>query len=245
MRKTPLWLAAGAVLTLSGCLWSSKPSKAPDAPASQSNLASLNESLTTSASKVAAAVTVASENAEKPSIVRSEASVALAHLPTPSDGDLAIARQRVAAKDPKVYEAAITAAKAALAATQSQLAKVEKDRKEVQDQLAALRRRNAELEKDLTTARADGRRDVWTIVGAVLAIAAAFATYFAGWRVAAGIAAAAALCGAIPTIIESKWFAVIAGVTIAVSASLFLWVAWDKARDTVHESDKTNPSDNG
>jgi hypothetical protein len=42
------------------------------------------------------------------------------------------------------------------------------------------------------------------------------------------------LCGAVPFIIESEYFAIIVGTTLAASAVLLLWVLWDKARDQVN-----------
>jgi hypothetical protein len=53
--------------------------------------------------RVAAAITVANENADKAAVVRAETGVALSYLPVPAPSDVEYARRRVARSDAKEY----------------------------------------------------------------------------------------------------------------------------------------------
>jgi hypothetical protein len=92
-------------LVLAGC--SSKPQALPvqpDAPTSANIVDKVGKELDKIDGRVAAAVTVAKENADKPEVVKAETGVALSYLPKPSEGDIAFARQRAAVPEAEGFD---------------------------------------------------------------------------------------------------------------------------------------------
>lgn len=227
------WLA----FLLAGC--SSKPDKLPtqpDAPTKPTNLAKLDEGIETRSSKLAAAVTIVKENAGKPDVVKSEAGVALSYLPAPSEGDLALARQRAAKADQRDYEDAVKFGKGILAQIDTSRAKMEADQKEAARVSKLKDERIAELTKEVERVKRDAAEQVWTFTGAGLVVAGGLACALSSLRVGIPILLCGAFAGAIPFIYDSPYFTAISAVTLAVSAGLGLWWAYDRVRDSVNES---------
>lgn len=225
-----------ALLALTGC--SSSTPKAPlptqpEAPTEGGTVKQIGQDIDARAGKVAAAVTVVKENSDKPHVVQAEAGVALGFLPAPSDGELAIARQRVAKADPKDYQSAAEQGKKLVAKIQADLAKAKSDQaeaKRVSDQKDA---RIAELERQL--ADSDGK--LWTIAGIALVIIGGLIWWFLkDTKGASTIAGVGLMCGAYPRVMDSPWFMWIAIGSLAACALLGLWWAFDKVRDAVNKS---------
>ena len=211
--------------------------KQPDAPTHDENIKKVGAEIDTSDAKVAAAVTVVRENAGKPEVVKAESAVALSFLPKPQEAELALARQRAAKSDPKDYEAAEQFGRKLLAQINANWAKMESDQREASrvsklkdDRIAAL---TAEVER----VKQDAATNIWTMTGAGLVVIGGLACAFASVRAGVPIILCGAFAGALPFFFDSPYFALIAGVSLAIIAGLSVWWFYDRVRDSVHESD--------
>ena len=211
--------------------------KQPDAPTSEGIVATVGKQWDTADQKVAASVAIAKENADKPEVVRSETSVALSYLPTPSPEELALARQRAAKADQKDYAQAIAFGKNLLATIDKNWAKVEADNKEAKRVSDLKDSRIKELISEVEQTKKDAAKNIWTITGAALAVIGAIATAFVGPKVGIPLILCGAFCGAVPFIIDSEYFGIITGSSLALAAGLGIWWLWDKVRDSVHSND--------
>ena len=231
-------LVAAAVL-LVGCSATKFPElpKQPDAPTSESIVATVSKEWDKADQKVAAAVSIARENAEKPEVVRSEATVALSYLPPASPEELALARQRAAKADQKDYADAVAYGKKLLAKIDTDWAKVQADQKEAARVSKLKDDRIAELTKEVERVKQDAAEQVWTFTGAGLVVIGGLACAFASMRVGIPILLCGAFAGAIPFIYESPYFIAISAATFAVCAGLGIWWAYDRVKDSVNASD--------
>lgn len=185
--------------------------------------------------RVAGALVAIETNAEKPAVVRSEAKLAQAYLPPASEGDKAFALARAAAQDDKAYQAQMEYARKVLTKLTADWNEGEKRAAASAAEIKALKDQNKQLQADLVRIEKDSDRKIWTLTGAVLVVAGGLAMAFASIKKGAPLLLAGAFAGAIPYIIDSPWFAWIAGSTLAMGAGLLAWIAFDKARDTVNE----------
>lgn len=254
-----LLLAVIALATLPGCStvkgWlgmdSAEEQKAPPAEVpKQGTLTTIGEDIDKADSRVAAAVKVAVENADKPGVVKSEGGLALSYLPKPDEGDVAIARARAVKADPAVYAAEIKAASAfiakveadwnaALAASKANAAEVEQARKDVK----AAKEEVAKLKAEVARVEAEASRNVWTLAGVGLAVVGALCTAFLGPRIGLPLVASGALIGSVPMLYSSPWFSYVLGGTLAFCAVMLGWWVWDKVRDSVNASDDGKKED--
>ena len=232
------------VLGLVGCSTLSEPPlpKQPDAPTSEGIVHTVGKQWDTADQKVAASVSIARENADKPEVVRSETSVALSFLPDPEAGELAIARARAAKADQKDYAQATAFGKNLLASIDKNWAKVEADNKEALRVSQLKDARIAELDKEIVRVKQEASKNLWTMAGVGIAVIGAIATAFVGPKVGIPLLISGAAIGAFPFVIDSPYFNIIAGTTLAVAAGLGLWYLWDKVRDANKASDTTAPS---
>jgi len=221
---------------MAGCSTSSQAPlpKQPDAPTSEALVTTVGKEWDKADQKVAASVAIARENAEKPEVVKAETSVALSYLPTPSPEELALARQRAAKADQKDYAQAIAFGKNLLATIDTNWAKVEADQKEAKRVSDLKDARIKELTAEVEQTKKDAAKNIWTITGAALAVIGAVATAFVGPKVGIPLILCGAFCGAVPFIIDSEYFGIITGSSLALAAGLGIWWLWDKVRDSVN-----------
>jgi hypothetical protein len=191
--------------------------------------------------KVAAAVSIAKENADKPEVVRSETAVALSFLPAASPEELALARQRAAKADQKDYAQAVDFGKKLLSKIDADWAKVQTDTAEAKRVSQLKDARIASLIAEVEQTKKDAAKNIWTITGAALAVIGAIATAFTGPKVGIPLILCGAFCGSVPFIIDSEYFSYIAGTTLAACAGLGIWFVWDKVRDANQASDYEPP----
>jgi hypothetical protein len=226
-----------AVLVLAACSSSAPPKL--DAPVPAPSAVSLNKvgsTLDVIDSRVAAAAVVARElnKAGQPAKVDAELSVASAHLPAPSPGDLAFARQRALTSSTAEYDAQLKKAaekqKAMEAAWLTLESQAAANRKAVVDRDARI----ADLTAEVDRARREASRSIWTVTGAALAVIGALCTAFVGPRVGVPLLLCGAFAGSVPFIIESRWFNWIAGGTAGVVACIGIWFIFDLVRDKVN-----------
>ena len=232
-----------ALMALTGCN-ASRPSAIPPQPNASTDpnaLKQVGEALDARSGKVAAAVTVAVQNKDKPAVVEAEGRLALSFLPAPTEGDLAIAKARAAKADQKDYAAAEAAGKKAVADLAASLAKAKADQSEALRVSQLKDKRIADLTAEVERVKQEASKDIWTLTGAALAVIGAVATAFVGIRVGAPLLLCGAFCGSVPFIIDSPWFEYIAGATLVISCGLGLWWLADRVKDSVNEK----PSDHG
>jgi hypothetical protein len=234
-----LWLA------LAGCSTKEAPKAPPAAVPTPQSLGALGNNIDKGDSKVASAVTVMIENSDKPPVVQSEGRVALAHLPKPDDEDLKAARDRVAANDPKAYEAEVAKAKAWLVGIEKEWNEAVNQSKKNATELVQARKdldaSNAEvsaLKDEIKKVKAESDKSLWTMAGVGLFVIGVLTGAIFGWRVGGSILACAPLAGAVPVILSSEYFAWIIGVTLGIACCLLLWRIFDYIRDKNNEQSK-------
>jgi hypothetical protein len=205
-------------------------------------MSKLGDKIDKSDSRVAAALTAAIENKDKPDVVQAEGSLALAYLPKPTDGDLAFARARAAKADPKDYLEQSKFAKEFLASLDKEWKDAQdKAKKNADDLTAAMTKINdlnvelAKVRKDaeinLRKAEAEASKNVWTLAGVALVALGAILTAFMGVRVGGVLLVCGAFCGSMPFIYGSQYFNWVAGGTLGVAAALGLWRLYDYIKD--------------
>jgi hypothetical protein len=203
----------------------------PDAPVEGGSLKQVGEAIDKRSGKVAAAVTVARDNADKPEVVRAETGVALSNLPSPSPDDLLVAKARASRADQKDYAVAEVAGKKAVAELNASLAKAKADQAEAKRVSDIKDKRISELERQL----AESDNKLWTIAGIVLVVIGGLIWWLLkdakGAMTVAGIGL---MCGAYPQVMGSPWFLWIAIGSFAFCAGLAGWWAFDKVRDAVN-----------
>ena len=227
-------------LLMAGCSTSRPPlPEQPNAPTSEGIVATVGKQWDTADQKVAASVSIARENADRPDIVRSETSVALSFLPPPEPGELAVARARAAKQDPKETAAAVAFGKNLLATIDKNWAKVEADNREALRVSQLKDARIVELTAEVERVKKDAAANLWTLAGVGIAVIGAIATAFAGPKVGIPLLLSGAAIGAFPFIVDSEYFSYIAGGSLALAAGLGIYWLWDRVRDSAnapHES---------
>jgi len=212
-------------LCLTGCVTSPAPlPKQPDAPTSPSVVANLAATQDKVDGKVAAAVTVAKENADKPGVVRSELGVALSLLDKPSDSELALARQRSERATPAEYEAARKFGAHLLASLDDAQAKLAADQKEAVRVSALKDARIVELNAENARLKAEGPRNM-VLASSGVCFVAALIMGLIGQYVRSGVAfAIGTFLAALPLLFDSKWFLPSLGglLLVAVAGELFV-----------------------
>ena len=227
-----------AVLALAGCK-STPKAELPPAVATPKEVAltSVGSTLDVIDSRVAAAVAVAREanTAGKPAVVESELSVAGSFLPKATEGDLAYARQRSEKASPADYERQRVKAAEKQKAAEAAWADLEKQVAANKAALAARDKRIEELTQEVVRVKQEASNNIWTLVGAGLAVIGALTTAFMGPRIGLPLLLCGAFCGSVPFIIDSPWFEYAAGGTLVISCGLGLWWLADKVRDSVNK----------
>lgn len=219
-------------LLLAGCSSAPLP-KQPEAPTEGTTIKQVGQDMEARSGRVAAAVTVAVENKDKPAVVEAEGKVALSALPAPTEADLAVARLRVLRQNPQDYVTAAEQGKALVARIQADLVKAKSDQAEAKRVSDLKDARIAELQRQL--ADSDGK--LWTIAGIALVVIGGLIWWFLkDTKGATTIAGVGLMCGAYPRVMDSPWFMWIAIGSLASCAALGLWWAFDKVRDAVNRS---------
>lgn len=225
-----------ASLFLVACSTTKTPDPAPAPPVD--DLAQVGDKIDKADSRVAAAVTVAVENSDKPEVVKAEGKVALAYLPPPTEGDVAFARARALKNDQKAYQAQMDYATKMKAEVDKMWAKAEADAKKSKADIQALKDENARLVAEIARIKKEASKDIWTLTGAALVVLGGAACAFASIRIGIPIILAGAFAGAIPHIIDSEYFELIASGTLLCGASLAVWWMYDKVRDSIKSDEQ-------
>ena len=227
-------------LCLTGCATSPDPlPKQPDAPTSETAVSTLGKEWDKADAKVAASVSIARENADRPDVVRGETTVALSFLPVPAPEELALARARAAnPADQKAYGDAVAYGKKLLAKIEADFAKVQADQKRAYEVSQLKDARIKELIAEIERVKKQAAEQTWTWIGGALAVAGALCTAFLSPKIGLPLIGCGMLCGAVPFIIESEYFGIIVGTTLSVASALLLYLLFDWVRDKSKASDK-------
>jgi hypothetical protein len=217
-------------LALVGCSTTADIPTQPLAPTDGGIVNKVGSEIDKSDSRLAAAITVASESADKPAVVKAETKVALAYLPPPSPGDLAFARQRAAAADPAAYKAAEDAGRRLLAKIDASWASMEADQKEAARVAKLKDDRIAALVKEVEAAKKDGVVRS-AMIGAGFCVLIALGLSLVGQYLRAAVAGLFGLgCASIPFLLETVWFLPSLGGLILAGAVVGGLIAYRKTR---------------
>lgn len=229
------------LLALAGCASKEKPPvpKQPEAPTDGGIVSKVGTQLDKVDGRVAAAVTVANRNADKPEVVKAETGVALSYLPPASEADIAYAEKRaskVATPDgAKTYKDAEAYGKKLQAEVEASWKKMEETQREAKRVSDLKDARIKELTAEIERVKQEASNNIWTLTGAGLAVIGALATAFVGPRIGIPLLLGGAFCGALPFIIGSAYFLWVCIATAAIASGLGLWWVWDKVRDAVNQ----------
>jgi hypothetical protein len=209
--------------------------------------------------KIGAAVQAAREAnaAAKPAVVESELSVAAAFLPPVPPGDLALARERSQAADPKAYAEAIAKGKRLNEELQSLWGKMEAQQVKAQAEIAQLR---SQVEGHRAKAEAERKDKIAAqlgLVGAAMLAAGVLLLAFGSYIGIGKLSAALVMIGgaavvSLPWLFDSAYFPWIAGgafalaglqVTIALGVKLWRWAKPQPPEDNPRKDAEINPAE--
>ena len=191
------------------------------------DLSKLGTQIDKSDQRVAAAVTVARENADKPDVVKAETGVALAYLPKPDAQTLDYARNRVARANPEEYKRAEEAGRKLLAVIDANFAKAEADALKNKAALDNANKQIAALKAEVEQVRTEGVRNAFAVAAGICFLAA-LAMALLGQYLRAGAAfLIGGAIGSLPFVFNSPYFMPAVGVLVLV-ALVFGWLQFRK-----------------
>jgi hypothetical protein len=187
------------------------------------DLGTLGTQIDKSDQRVAAAVTVARENADKPDVVKAETGVALAYLPKPDAQTLDYVRNRVARANPEEYKRAEDAGRKLLAVIDANFAKAEADAQKNKAALDNANKQITALKAEVESVRTEGIRNAFA-VGAGICFLAALAMGLLGQYLRASVAfLVGAGIGGLPYLFASPYFLPgVGGLVLLVVALVWL-----------------------
>jgi len=177
--------------------------------------------------RVAAAVTVARENADKPDVVRAETGVALAYLPKPDSVAVDYVRARVARNNPEEYKRAEDAGRKLLAVIDANFAKAEQDALKNKAALDNANKQITALKAEVEQVRTEGVRNAFAVAAGICFLAA-LAMALLGQYLRAGAAfLIGGAIGSLPFVFNSPYFLPAVGLLVVVGIA-FGWLQFRK-----------------
>jgi hypothetical protein len=224
-----------ALLALTGCSTTTPDTQGTGTPSA--DLGTLGTQIDKSDQRVAAAVTVARENADKPDVVKAETGVALAYLPKPDAQTLDYVRNRVARANPEEYKRAEDAGRKLLAVIDANFAKAEADAQKNKAALDNANRQITALKAEVESVRTEGIRNAFA-VGAGICFLAALAMGLLGQYLRASVAfLVGAGIGGLPYLFASPYFLPgVGGLVLLVVALMWLHFRKRPCPDATQES---------
>ena len=214
------------LLALVACTPSQDTSGTGTATPPADSFAKVGDQIDKADQRVAAAVTVARENADKPEVVKAETSVALSFLPAPSPDSLAYVRARVARANPEEYKRAEEAGRKLLAVIDSNWAKAEQDAAKNKAALDNANKQITALKAEVEQVRTEGVRNAFAVAAGICFIAA-LAMALLGQYLRAGAAfIIGGAIGALPFVFNSPYFLPAVGGLVL----LVVLLAWLRLR---------------
>ena len=224
-----------ALLALTGCSTTTPDTQGTGTPSA--DLGTLGTQIDKSDQRVAAAVTVARENADKPDVVKAETGVALAYLPKPDAQTLDYVRNRVARANPEEYKRAEDAGRKLLAVIDANFAKAEADAQKNKAALDNANKQITALKAEVEQVRTEGIRNAFA-VGAGICFLAALAMGLLGQYLRASVAfLVGAGIGGLPYLFASPYFLPgVGGLVLLVVALVWLHFRKRPCPDATQES---------
>ena len=213
-----------ALLALTGCPTTTPDTQGTGTPSTDpADLSKLGTQIDKSDQRIAAAVAVARENADKPDVVKAETGVALAYLPKPDAQSLDYVRNRVARNNPEEYKRAEEAGRKLLAVIDANFAKAEQDAAKNKAALDNANKQIAALKAEVEQVRTEGIRNAFA-VGAGICFLAALAMGLLGQYLRASVAfLVGAGIGGLPYLFASPYFLPgVGGLVLLVVALVWL-----------------------
>jgi len=215
------------LLALAACTPSQDTTGTGTATPPSDNFAKVGDQIDKADQRVAAAVTVARENADKPEVVKAETGVALSFLPPPSADSLAYVRARVARNNPEEYKRAEEAGRKLLAIIDANWAKAEQDAAKNKAALDNANKQITALKAEIEQVRTEGVRNAFAVAAGICFLAA-LAMALLGQYVRAGAAfLIGGAVGSLPFVFNSPYFLPAVGGLVLV-ALVFGWLQFRK-----------------
>jgi len=227
------------LLTLAGCSSTPEPLVQPPAPTKADAVTTLGKDLDKTDHRVGAALVAIERNADKPKVVVAESRLAQSYLPPVPENDVAFSMARAAKGSDIDYAKQMAFGRQLAAAVTVAWDRLEKDQAEAKRISDLKDKKIAELTQEVVRVKKEASNNAWTWIAGGLAVAGALATSFLGPKIGLPLLLCGMLCGAVPFIYDSEYFAITAGTTIAASCGLGLWWLYDRVKDSVNENEKT------
>ena len=227
------------LLTLAGCSSTPEPLVQPPAPTKADAVTTLGKDLDKTDHRVGAALVAIERNADKPKVVVAESRLAQSYLPPVPPADVSFAEARAAKGSDIDYAKQMAFGRQLAAAVTVAWDRLEKDQAEAKRISDLKDKKIAELTQEVVRVKKEASNNAWTWIAGGLAVAGALATSFLGPKIGLPLLLCGMLCGAVPFIYDSEYFAITAGTTIAASCGLGLWWLYDRVKDSVNENEKT------
>lgn len=220
-------------LLFAGCK-SALPPAAPNAETIQQ----LNKSQSSADDKVSAAVAAASDANDKgkPAAVKAELSVAASFLPEVKPGELILAKNRAESGDPKSYEAIIAEAIKLKKDKEAVWAKMESERAANESKMKEQDAKIKSLQDEVVKAKAEGEKNLYTMGAIGLFLVGAVLMGFSRYTAGGAVMLAGLLCGAVPDIKGSPYFAWVIGLFLGSIALITVWVVYRRAKHNIDET---------
>jgi hypothetical protein len=227
------------LLTLAGCSSTPELPVQPPAPTKADAVTTLGKDLDKTDHRVGAALVAIERNADKPKVVVAESRLAQSYLPVPPEQDVAFSMARAAKGSEIDYAKQMAFGRTLATAVNKAWERLEADQSEAKRVSDLKDKRIAELTQEVVRVKREASNNAWTWIAGGLAVAGALATSFLGPKIGLPLLLCGMLCGAVPFIYDSEYFAITAGTTIAASCGLGLWWLYDRVKDSVNENEKT------
>jgi hypothetical protein len=217
-----------AVLALAGCA-TTNPDTAGTGTATPpvDNFAKIGDQIDKADQRVAAAITVAQENADRPAIVRAETGVALSFLPKPDQTAVDYVRARVARNNPEEYRRAEDAGRKLLTVINANWDKAAAD---AAKNKTALDTANCEIDKlraEIERVRTEGVRNAFAVAAGICFLASLGMALLGQYVRSLAALTIGGAVGGLPFIFGSPYFLPAVAVLVVAGAGL-TWLRFRK-----------------
>jgi len=214
------------LLALTGC-----PTTTPDTAGTgtpTADLGTLGTQIDKADQRVAASIAVASENADKPGVVKAELGVAASYLPKADAQHIDYVRNRVARANPEEYKRAEEAGRKLLAVIDANFAKAEQDAAKNKAALDNANKQITALKAEVEQVRTEGVRNAFAVAAGICFLAA-LAMALLGQYLRAGAAfLIGGAIGSLPFVFNSPYFLPAVGLVVVVGLILG-WLQFRKS----------------